>query len=134
MFFKHFSCKNQLPGFYIGGALIENGLSNSVYFQCINEQRPIKKFIGFNIYLAPPSHRQRRNVDRVLFKGAVLQIQFTDEVSITCAWLFLSRVACLTIEHVCHCPNVRKARCLWKLFIKTWATFSHFLSSFLFVN
>ena len=27
MFFKHFASKNQLPGFYINGTLVENGLS-----------------------------------------------------------------------------------------------------------
>ena len=26
VFFKHFASKNQLPGFYIGGTLVENGL------------------------------------------------------------------------------------------------------------
>ena len=26
VFFKHFVCKNQLPGFYIIGTLVENGL------------------------------------------------------------------------------------------------------------
>ena len=26
VFFKHFASKNQLPGFYISGALVENGL------------------------------------------------------------------------------------------------------------
>ena len=26
MFFRHFASKNQLPGFYIGGTLVENGL------------------------------------------------------------------------------------------------------------
>ena len=26
MFFKHFASKNQLPGFYISGTLVENGL------------------------------------------------------------------------------------------------------------
>ena len=28
MFFKHFAGKNQLPGFYISGTLVENGLNN----------------------------------------------------------------------------------------------------------
>ena len=27
VFFKYFACKNQLPGFYISRALVENGLS-----------------------------------------------------------------------------------------------------------
>ena len=27
MFFKHFTSKNQLPGFYIGGTLVENKLT-----------------------------------------------------------------------------------------------------------
>ena len=27
VFFKHFACKNQLPGFYISGTLVENGLT-----------------------------------------------------------------------------------------------------------
>ena len=37
VFFKHFSSKNQLPGFYINGTLVENGLRS-------NTQRfPIKK-------------------------------------------------------------------------------------------
>ena len=27
VFFKHFASKNQLPGFYINGTLVENGLS-----------------------------------------------------------------------------------------------------------
>ena len=26
MFFRHFASKSQLPGFYIGGTLVENGL------------------------------------------------------------------------------------------------------------
>ena len=26
-FFKHFASKNQLPGFYISGTIVENGLS-----------------------------------------------------------------------------------------------------------
>ena len=29
MFFKHFTSKNQLPGFYISGTLVENGLNVS---------------------------------------------------------------------------------------------------------
>ena len=28
MFFKHFASKNQLPGFYISGTFVENGLTN----------------------------------------------------------------------------------------------------------
>ena len=28
MFFKHFASKNQLPGFYISGTFVENGLIN----------------------------------------------------------------------------------------------------------
>ena len=31
MFFKHFACKKQLPGFYISGTLVENGLITSFY-------------------------------------------------------------------------------------------------------
>ena len=27
-FFKHFASKNQLPGFYLSGTLVENGLKN----------------------------------------------------------------------------------------------------------
>ena len=26
MFFKHFACKNQLPGLFVSGTLVENGL------------------------------------------------------------------------------------------------------------
>ena len=29
VFFKHFASKNQLPGFYISGILVENGLRNA---------------------------------------------------------------------------------------------------------
>ena len=29
VFFKHFANKNQLPGFYIGGTLVENGLKTT---------------------------------------------------------------------------------------------------------
>ena len=32
VFFKHFADKNQLPGFYISGTLVEDGLSNSLKF------------------------------------------------------------------------------------------------------
>ena len=28
VFFKHFASKNQLPGFYISGTLVENGLTS----------------------------------------------------------------------------------------------------------
>ena len=31
MFFKHFASKNQLPGFYVSGILVENGLMNTFY-------------------------------------------------------------------------------------------------------
>ena len=31
MFFKHFASKNQLPGFYISGTLVENGLTEPFY-------------------------------------------------------------------------------------------------------
>ena len=39
VFFKHFANKNQLPGFYIGGTLVENELkekkpSKITYFEC----------------------------------------------------------------------------------------------------
>ena len=30
-FFKHFASKNQLPGFYISGTLVENGLEEVAY-------------------------------------------------------------------------------------------------------
>ena len=29
VFFKHFASKNQLPGFYINGTLVENGLKKT---------------------------------------------------------------------------------------------------------
>ena len=32
MFFKHFASKNQLPGFYISGTLVENGLKLETKF------------------------------------------------------------------------------------------------------
>ena len=31
MFFQHFASKNQVPGFYISGTLIENGLTQISY-------------------------------------------------------------------------------------------------------
>ena len=31
VFFKHFASKNQLPGFYIIGTLVENGLNMLAY-------------------------------------------------------------------------------------------------------
>ena len=31
MFFKHFASKNQLPGFYISGTLVENGLNKTFH-------------------------------------------------------------------------------------------------------
>ena len=30
VFFKHFASENQLPGFYISGTLVENGLINTI--------------------------------------------------------------------------------------------------------
>ena len=30
MFFKHFACKKQLPGFYISGTWVENGLTQTM--------------------------------------------------------------------------------------------------------
>ena len=32
MFFKHFASKNQLPGFYISGALVKNGSTKHFRF------------------------------------------------------------------------------------------------------
>ena len=31
VFFKHFASKNQLPGFYVSGTLVENGLKVKPY-------------------------------------------------------------------------------------------------------
>ena len=31
MFFKHFASKNQVPGFYVSGTLVENELMNTFY-------------------------------------------------------------------------------------------------------
>ena len=35
MFFKHFAGKNQLPGLYISGTLVENGLNITLYNMAI---------------------------------------------------------------------------------------------------
>ena len=47
VFFKHFANKNQLPGFYISGTLVENGLSR---FFIKTKDLPFLKFLSANSF------------------------------------------------------------------------------------
>ena len=62
MFFKHFTSKNQLPGFYIGGTLVENGLT------IVNlDSTSTHKALLINAILA-----DLRNFDIIYFKFEIL--------------------------------------------------------------